>query len=122
MEIKSRESTDQENFYYEMGIQSPKNNLEIYDRLLIALITIDGIFLSTLSTKGSPYTFLFFIIWSSLAISLIGILPEKKVLIPNDIDEMKEFIDSRLRFKKLAVYFSFGFLFLSFGFNLAFHL
>lgn len=116
--FKARQLTDEENFYFDFAVTAKKTTLELYDRLFASLITISGILLSVNTLANSLYIFTFLAAWLSLLFSIIGIFPKGKMILPNFINEMRSFIEERIRFKKITFYISISFLFLSFALSL----
>ncbi len=118
MEFKSRKPTDSELFLYQILIQSPKINLETYDKLLSVIIGVSGVFLSLNDLQGQIKLLVFVSTWISLIIAIAGILPDRKEFPAPFVDEIKEFISNQLRFKRNASVASICILFLSFGLTL----
>ena len=116
MEFKSRKPTDSELFLYQILIQSPKINLETYDKLLSVIIGVSGVFLSLNDLQGQIKLLVFVSTWISLIIAIAGILPDRKEFPAPFVDEIKE--SNQLRFKRNASVASICILFLSFGLTL----
>ena len=70
MEFKSRKPTDSELFLYQILIQSPKINLETYDKLLSVIIGVSGVFLSLNDLQGQIKLLVLKILLSTMFIQI----------------------------------------------------
>lgn len=119
MKIETRRPTDEEIVYYEMAINSPRTNLEIYDRLFAVFIAIAGFFISTNTLSGKIQIIIFISSWLALLCSFIGVIPTTKKINPHIVDEIKTFVEIKRKEKQILLYLSVLFLFFSFGVALA---
>jgi hypothetical protein len=117
-EYKSRIPTEEEIFYFKMSVESPKNTIEIYDKIFSVFIATAGIMISLNSSNGFLNILSYIFSWLCLLFSIMGVLPKEKAIQPNYFKEMKEFVEARIQFKKKIIFISIISLFISFCLNL----
>ena len=105
--VSVEKPTNEEFFYRELIVKSLKNDIDLYDRIFPSLLTVSGIFISAnILTGGVMGLVLILISFFAFLFSFIGIVPIEKDIPIFQPDEMKKFILSRKKDKKILLYSS----------------
>ncbi len=119
--VSVEKPTNEEFFYRELIVKSLKNDIDLYDRIFPSLLTVSGIFISAnILTGGVMGLVLILISFFAFLFSFIGIVPIEKDIPIFQPDEMKKFILSRKKDKKILLYSSVFLLLFAFACSLVF--